>query len=221
MTKDSVVTTRYPIFKTALIVALSLQAVVAATAFGTKQDATKPSPQAPAFQPAYFPVAETGGSLLSQTLFSLGEPSLLEASKDPSVRSFRLSIFSSVPIHGIAVRLVINPDGSGKINAAVAGGKTSEIKRIERNVSVADVEKFLSLVDKARFWSMTSGDSDPTADSKGRRAYVMDGSEWMLEGVQKSSYHCVFRSNPNPQSSYVEVARYLSKDLAKLDELSM
>jgi hypothetical protein len=158
---------------------------------------------------------------MSVILFSLGEPSLLEASKDPSVRSFRLSIFSPVPTRKVAVRLTIAPDGSGRVTSIVAGGKSAEVKRNERSVSAAEVDNFLQLVDRAEFWSMTSSDPYPNTDEKGRPAYVMDPSAWMLEGAQKGSYHNVFRWSPRRDNVYRELARYLAKDLAKLDGFTL
>jgi hypothetical protein len=44
--------------------------------------------------------------------------------------------------------------------------------------------------------------------------YVLDGSCWMVEGVNKGSFHYVYRRNPKP-SPITEIGCYLAKDLAK------
>lgn len=67
---------------------------------------------------------------------------------------------------------------------------------------------------------MTSSDPYPTTDARGRPAYVMDASAWMLEGAQRGSYHDVFRWSPKQESVYRELARYLAK-LARLDGLAI
>jgi hypothetical protein len=160
MTEVPAVATRSPFSKAVLALALCLPEVFAPTASGAQHDAAKPSPPPNAVQPVYFPVGDTGGSLLSAILFSLGEPSLLESSKDPSVRSFRLSIFSPVPTHRIAVRLMIAQDGGGQIISIVGGDKTAEFKKNERSVSAADVDKFLQMVDRAEFYDQQRSISD-------------------------------------------------------------
>jgi hypothetical protein len=161
------------------------------------------------------PLEENDASLLPVILRHLGEPSLLEAAKDASVRSFRVSYFSPVPVHEVAVRLVINADGSGQITSAVLSGSAAEVKRTKNSVSAADVEKLIGIVEKAGFWSATSAENtEQKTDKAGRKMYVMDGAWWMVEGVQNGSFHYVYRRNPKP-SPITEIGCYLAKELAK------
>jgi hypothetical protein len=146
------------------------------------------------------------------------EPSLFEIAKDAGAISFRVSYFSPVPVREIAVRLVVNADGSGQVTSAVSSGTATEVQRTKNNVAIADVDKFLRLVEEVGFWSMAStDDTEQKTDKAGRKPYVMDGGWLMVEGVQRGSFHHVFRRNPNP-SPVTGIGRYLTKDLAKLDD---
>lgn len=57
------------------------------------------------------------------------EPSLLEVAKDTTVRSFRVTYFSPVPVHEVAVRLIVNADGSGQIASAVSSGAETGVRQ--------------------------------------------------------------------------------------------
>ena len=170
------------------------------------------------FQCTHLLSARTNPAYLYVALASLSEPSLFEAAKDTSVFSFRASYFSPVPVREIAVRLVINSDGSGQITSAVSSGAASGVKRTQNKVSVADVNKLLQLLTKVGFWSISSAEDDgKKTDAAGRKAYAMDGSYWMVEGVHEGSFHYVYRQNPNP-SPITEIACNLANDLAKPDD---
>jgi hypothetical protein len=166
----------------------------------------------------YFPPEQTHIPLTYVALASLGEPSLFEAAKNTSVLSFRVSYFSPVPEREIAVRLVINSDGSGQITSAVSSGAASGVKRTQNNVTAVDVNKLLQLLAKVEFWSISS--SEETTDAAGRKVYVMDGSYWMVEGVREGSFHYVYRQSPK-QSPITEIACNLATDLAKPDDSSI
>jgi len=175
------------------------------------QDTTRLTSNAP----VYFSPDQTHIPLAYAALASLREPSLFEAAKDTSVVAFRMSYFSPVPTREVAVRLVVNADGSGQVTSAVSSGVPTEITRNQNTVSGADVNKLLQLLAKVEFWSMSSiEDADQKTDATGRKAYVMDGSFWMVEGVREGSFHYVSRSNPR-QGPFMEIACYLAKDLAK------
>lgn len=118
----------------------------------------------------------------------------------------------------MAVRLVVNADGSGQVMSAVSFRAEKEVKRAQNSVSTVDVNKLLQLIDKAGFWSMASVEStEQKTDAAGRKVMVFDGAWWMLEAVQNGSYHYVYRQNPEP-GSFTEVGCYLANDLAKRDD---
>jgi hypothetical protein len=177
----------------------------------TAQGSTQSTPNAP----VYSPPEQTNIPVTYAALASLGEPSLFEAAKNTSVFSFRVSYFSPVPQREIAVRLVINSDGSGQITSAVSSGAASEVKRTQNNVSAADVNKLLQLLARVEFWSMSS--SEEKTGAAGRKVYVMDGSHWMVEGVHEGSFHYVYRQSPKP-SPITEIACNLATDLAKPED---
>ncbi len=199
-----------------LLMTLCMTALTVA-GFGYRRSPAEGSTQSTSDRPVYLPPGQTDASIFSVILPSLSEPSLLEAAKDTSVHSFRVSYFSPVPTREIAVRLVVNADGSGQITSAVSSGAETGVKRTKNSVSNADVDKFLQLVEKAGFWSMSSNEDTEQKDAAGRKLYVHDGSFWMVEGVRNGSFHYVFRRNPKP-SPFTEIGCYLADRLAKSDD---
>jgi hypothetical protein len=72
------------------------------------------------------------------------------------------------------------------------------------------------MLDKVEFWSMP-GTESPKTYPPGNVPYTLEGSWWMIEGVQNGTYHSVFRSNPDNPGTYRELARCLIRGLGKLD----
>jgi hypothetical protein len=163
--------------------------------------------------PVYLPSGQSDAALMPIILYSLGEPSLLEAAKDANFLSFRVSYISFPATTQVAVRLLVNADGSGQILSAVKSDQAKEVERTKGNVSATDVKKFLQLIEKSGFWSMSS--IEQKTDEVGRRTYTFDGTLWLLEGVGNGSFHYVYRRNPAP-SPFKEVGRYLLESLPKL-----
>lgn len=186
----------------------------------TPRNSTNDQRQPPNGFPIYLPSGQTDASVFIAILPHLGEPSLLDAAKDGTVRAFRVSFFSPVPTNEVAVRLTVNPDGSGKINVAVLSGNETLVKRTTNDVSSDDVDRFLTLVNEAKFWTTAATETEPNENATNRKAYVLDGGFWMLEGVQNGSYHYVFRRNPK-STSMTEIGCYLAKHLVKTDSASV
>jgi hypothetical protein len=152
------------------------------------------------------------GSTFGMTLHYLEEPSLREAAKDPSVRAFRVTYFSTEPVHMVAVRLVIHPDGSGLVTRGVSSGANTDLKRTEKIVSISYVVRLLEMVDRAGFWTSAASEGfDQKTDSAGHRTFVLDGSWWLLEGVQNGSYHRAARRNSTP-GALTDIGCYLAKE---------
>ena len=193
---------------------LVLLAVVCVTAaYGPAQDSRQATAAA-----STDPRSGKTAAFLILMLNSLGEPSLFEAAKDATVRSYRVTLFSPVPVHKVGVRIVLNADGSGQVTSAVLSGTEKEVRRTTNNVSKADIDKLLDLVDKAGFWTAPSIEPEPP--KTGRQPYVMDGFWWMFEGVQSGSFHYVFRQNPRP-TAITEIGCYLAKNLIKADSYAV
>ncbi len=180
---------------------------------GSQRSPAKASTPSTSDGPVYLPSGQSDAALMPMVLYSLGEPSLLEAAKDANFLSFRVSYISFPSTRQVAVRLLVNTDGSGQIVSAVKSGEEKEVERTKGNVSVPDVKKFLQLIEKSGFWSMSS--IDQKTDEVGRRTYTFDGTLWLLEGVGNGSFHYVYRRNPAP-SPFKEVGRYLVENLTKL-----
>ncbi|MGB0036387.1 MAG: hypothetical protein WBP79_13020 [Candidatus Acidiferrales bacterium] len=177
------------------------------------QSATSSATNKPAFFP---PGAVDGyGDYFSEYLRSIGEPSLFAATKDRSAVSYRLVWLSGQKGYLLAVRLALNFDESASLIATEEFGTKAPPARTERSLSGADVRKFLELVEKAEFWSMPSVEEEKSKSS--RKSYRLDASTWVFEGVRNGSYRVILRRAPEP-SSFTEMVRFLTRDLAKLDE---
>ncbi len=183
---------------------------------GPRQGAAPGSAKQAANPRAYFPPGQTSIPINFAVLVSLNEPSLFESSNDASVVSFRASFFSPVPTRSLAIRLIVNPDGSGQITCSASSSATKGILRTQISVSMENVDKFLQFVQKEGFWQMSSTEenTDQKTDATGRKLYVMDGAAWMLEGVRNGTFHYVYRLNPYPNPILAMECR-LAKDLAK------
>ena len=207
----------YKSLKLLLLLTLCMTALTIA-GVGSQRSPAQGSTQSTSNAPVYFPPGQTDASIFSVMLASLSEPSLLEAAKDANVLSFRVSYFSPVPLREVAVRLVVNADGSEQVTSAVSSGAAAGVKRTQNSVSAADVKKLLKLLEKVEFWSMSSTEhTEQRTDDAGRKAYVLDGSWWVVEGVHEGSFHYVYRRNPKP-SPITEIGCYMAKDRAKPDD---
>jgi hypothetical protein len=185
---------------------------------GSRRGTVQGSTQSTSDTLNYFPPEQASTPVFSPILAHLREPSLFEAAKNANVVSFRASYFSPVPPREMVIRLNVNAEGSGQITAAVSTGTESGVRRTQNDVSVADVNRLLQLLAKVEFWSISSTDDDEKkTGAAGRKAYVMDGSYWMVEGVHEGLFHYVYRQNPK-SSAITEIACNLAKDLAKLDD---
>jgi hypothetical protein len=201
-----------------LLILMPCMTVLTITGVASQRSNAQGSTQSTSNASVYFPPEQTRTPMTYVALASLSEPSLFDAAKDPEAFSFRVSYFSPVPEREIAVRLVINSDGSGHLTSAISSGAASGVERTQNHVSVADVDKLLQLLAKVEFWSISSNEDDEKkTDAAGRKTYALDGSHWMVEGVHEGSFHYVYRQNPKA-SPVTEIACNLAKDLSKPDD---
>jgi len=138
----------------------------------------------------------------SSYLRAMHEPSLSEASKDKTLVAYRF-LWLRTFHHPIAIRLTIRPDGTGALTGKVtsgAGGYEAGVMTQNESVEVsrAQVQQFLDLLQKAAFWaSQTEG----TAGGN-------DGARWIMEGLNSGVYHIVDRWSPE-KSDYAGLCLYL------------
>jgi hypothetical protein len=120
----------------------------------------------------------------------MGEPSLSDVS-DQETRAYRFLYLHSMRSEPIVVRISIRPDGTGEVTTKVLRyrddckrGKLTKNKK--RDVPKKAVDSLLKKIEEAGFWRL------PTNDSR----IGLDGSSWIVEGVNDGNYHAVNRWSP-------------------------
>ena len=148
----------------------------------------------------------------SGQLRALKEPSLLPQSVDhQTLHSYRF-LWLRTFNHPIAVRIDIQPDGTGTLSTKVTSGAGGYapgnlIENTSRQLSGSEVKSFLALVDRTSFWTAPN----PVNDQAGT-----DGSQWIIEGVEGAKYHVIDRWMPKSGAAY-ELGEFLAFDLAKMN----
>lgn len=187
---------------------------------GSRQSSAQLPSRSSASEAPYFPsdVANGLDGFFSSYLRSVNEPSLLAASKDLNIESYRLDWLGGQTGRLLSVRLSINSDGTAKVFTTEQSSTPSQLHKTENSVAAADVQRFLKRVEKADFWSMPTLEAQNS--SPGPKAYKTDASSWAFEGVHNGHYHVVLR--PSPESSaFTEMVGFLAKQIAKLDDSSV
>jgi len=136
-------------------------------------------------------------------LRALEEPSLFEQAKDNSVETYRLLLVPSFR-HRLAVRLELQPNGTGLLTAKMTTGadwNPGHVLRMERiSISTEQIEGFRTLLTNARFWSL------PTED---RGITGFDGTEWVMEGRRHGTHKVVDRWSGFIDEKYLQLCQYL------------
>ncbi len=168
----------------------------------------------PDANPQYFPKGIFGDSSdsgpfkdfsarwYSAYLRAMDEPSLLAASKDRSLVAYRF-LWLRTFHHPIAIRLTIRADGTGSLTGKVtsgAGGYETGVVTWNESVEIpkAQVQQFISLSQKAAFWT------SPTGGLGGGT----DGAQWIMEGVHSGVYHVVDKWSPE-KTDYASMCLFL------------
>lgn len=131
----------------------------------------------------------------SGQLKALKEPSLWQMSKDvQSKQAYRFLWLRSFH-HPVAVRLEVQPDGSGILTTKVTSGAGGYepgklIEDSTKNVSKEAVRSFLAHVDEVKYWGL------PTREPANPNTVNLDGAQWVLEGVRGGNYKIVDRWSP-------------------------
>lgn len=145
----------------------------------------------------YFPTGSLDSfkvNWYSKHLKAMHEPSLYELSRqDPNAEVYRF-LWLRTFHHPIAIRLVVRKNGSGWINARMTSGKAGYAPGGIRRSSVswlprAKTQSLLAAFESAGFWNLPT---DPPADDR----VVLDGAQWILEGVRGGEYHVIDRCSP-------------------------
>jgi len=109
------------------------------------------------------------------------------------LRSFHHPIAVRIEKNGSSVALTaVELDGTG---GHEPGGI---VKRVQRALSPAEQDKFLTKLSQVRFWEMR----------KNQDRFGLDGAQWILEGAESGRYQVVERWSPGP-GAYREVCLLL------------
>lgn len=138
------------------------------------------------------------------------EPPLVVPPAGFEIEAYRLTWMGFPSGRGVILRLQILPDGTGQLfvrqvsmsSAGLLPAKDAQ----DLAVPAAGVNRFLELIGKANFWTLSYKVPEPL---------IFDGSDWILEGVHNQEYHAVSRHEPDG-SFLTEIGRYLAEDLAHL-----
>ncbi len=173
--------------------------------------------QAPSHPIKYFPESSLDlrrGHLkndwYSAQLSALQEPSLYQMIRAANAESYRF-LWLRTFHHPVAVRIDVNPDGTGLLTAKTGSGaggyRPGTISENHSQVlSKEQTSAFLSQVEASKFWSAPN----PINDQRGT-----DGSQWIIEGLKRGRYHVVDRWSPNSGVAW-QLGLMMAFDLANL-----
>jgi hypothetical protein len=148
-------------------------------------------------------------SWISKDLREMDEPSLWEDSQKQGQEIYRFIWVRSFH-QPVAVRLSINPDGSGDLVAKVLSGmggynSGSLIMNQQSHVSAVEVSSFIEKLSNANFWHLSTI----------RIEYIDDGAEWIMEATKNGTYHIIQRTSPRT-GAFRDACMFLAIALAKL-----
>jgi hypothetical protein len=201
-----------------LSIAVCVRQCVSSDDLGYARNALQTAPESAQKAAAYFPPGLFNGIdyYMAEFLSRAGEPSLLASARDSGTLSFRVSSMGFVPRYTSAVRLSLNADGSGTIVASREAGAAPVLRQSQDTMPAPDVKRFLQIVEQAKFWTMPSMADDHKGKGIPDKAYKMDESVWIFEGVRNREYHVVSRRGLESRQ-FKEMVTFLSKYLAQLD----
>jgi hypothetical protein len=175
------------------------------------------------FPPGAFASAGEDGAFqvdwYTKELRALREPSVLAGDRQAHAYRFLWLRTFDAPI---ALRVDVSPDGSGTLTVKRSSGTGgfepgTLVTNVRRTLSRADVRRFLSLLETARFWEL---DTRERPDDEGGTITVKsDGAQWVMEGVRSGRYHVVDRWTPR-SGAYREAALWLVSRAGLQIELS-
>ena len=123
-------------------------------------------------------------------LSALEEPSIYQQLNNKDIQVFRFTWLRTFD-NPIAVRTMINKDGTGILYAKMTDGDGGYdpgriSKNVEREINRDIVNKFLNVIEVENFWQLPSN----------KNVIGMDGAQWIVEGLSNGNYHLVDRFSP-------------------------
>jgi len=169
-----------------------------------------------AFAPHYFlpttlgsdpAVASLKESWYSSFLAAMKEPSLLEGGTQEQSSTYRLMLVISREAR--SYRLQIQPGGTGILTAksVVLYAHKPATLTVKPSILVhaQQVQQFLSLMQKADFWSL---ETEPMSKKSSQR---MDAALWIMEGSRSGEYHLVDRWATKKETDLGRACLFLMK----------
>ena len=147
----------------------------------------------------------------SSQLQGLDEPSLFALTGNATAHAYRF-LWLRTFHHPIAIRLNIDPDGTGMLTTKMSSGAGGYspgklVQDSTRRLDATQIKDFLARIEQEGFWTAPN----PINDQKGT-----DGSQWIIEGVKGGHYHVVDRWSPSKGPAR-DLGVFLAFDLAKMD----
>jgi len=148
---------------------------------------------------------------ISSELRIMDEPSLWEVSQKQRREAYRFVWLRSFH-QPVAIRLMINADGSGDLVAKILSGEGGHdagalVTNQHSLLLPVETRSFTEKLSKANFWALST--------RRFQDIYGRDGADWILEGTKEGNYHVVHRWSP-PNGPYREACLYLALGLAEL-----
>jgi hypothetical protein len=129
----------------------------------------------------------------TKQLKGLEEPSLLALSKTQA-HAYRFLWLRSFH-NPVAVRINVRDDGTSLLTVKITNGKGGYdpgvlVRNETRNLTRKQTRLYLELVRKSDYWNLP-----PHETMNG--IVIVDGAEWILEGVKDGHYKVVVRTSPD------------------------
>lgn len=146
----------------------------------------------------------------SNQLTAMGEPSLLDVSRqDSTVEIYRFLWLRSFH-HPIAVRLAVRKDGTALLISKETDGKGGyKPGRLIRNTTALlpreQRERFRSQVKRFAIWTLPTRQPGEIG---------LDGAQWIVEMTQGGRYHIIDRWSPRPDDPVHELGTTMLINLA-------
>jgi hypothetical protein len=127
------------------------------------------------------------------------EPDLLDSASKESDVVYRLFV---IPTFTNPFMIKVKSQGAeylvtSKVLSGQGGYDPGHLQVVrERFIAPRDWHRFQGFLQKASFWLLPSEDTRFKLVSKGDGVVCLDGSTWLLEGLEKGQYHIVERYCP-------------------------
>ncbi len=147
----------------------------------------------------------------SEYLKALREPSLYQESKTQMDESYRF-LWLRTFHHPVAVRLIVNRDGTSTITTKVSsgtGGHSAGHLTVTRSAHLTkqSTDSFLKQIETLGFWQLAAHEQPLVGGP--------DGAQWVIEGTKHKKYHLAARWSPK-DGAVRTLALALAVDLGRL-----